>query len=352
MTAAWPPALRALALTSAASAVLYAWMLIELALGPKQQPIADWGAPCGTRALIHVSMAATFALALVRADEAVGRGARAFAAYGWATLGAALAGAVLQFALHRAFGWPDGLKGDGAVPIAPLQILRMLLEYLLWGAAGVYAYAGLRSDARAAERLRAALLGRTRLQRRAAESRLLALQSRVEPHVLFETLARVRSLYSIDATRAGSLLADLVAFLRAALPQDSGGGTTLARELELSRAWLAMRLERPGDDVLRLDADADLLERHFPPHVLLPVMEALLGMIHTPSVRLQVWAGVQAGERVVQLVPTHPLAGAPQVDEVRARLNELHGGAARLSIDEGGDGRVRVVIALADEPPP
>ena len=65
--------------------------------------------------------------------------------------------------------------------------------------------------------LRAAELERETTQRRLAEARLAALQARIDPEFLFQTLARLEQLYEADPPGADRLLEELIAFLRRAL---------------------------------------------------------------------------------------------------------------------------------------
>jgi hypothetical protein len=65
---------------------------------------------------------------------------------------------------------------------------------------------------------RAAELERADSQRNIMASRLQVLQARVEPELFFDALGDVRRAYLRDPEAAGSLLDDLIAYLRAALP--------------------------------------------------------------------------------------------------------------------------------------
>jgi histidine kinase len=65
--------------------------------------------------------------------------------------------------------------------------------------------------------LRAAELDRETSQRRLAEAGLAALQARIDPDFLFQTLAKLEQLYEADPPGADRLLEELIAFLRGAL---------------------------------------------------------------------------------------------------------------------------------------
>ncbi len=67
------------------------------------------------------------------------------------------------------------------------------------------------------ERLSAARAQAEAAQRQAAENQLRLLQSQLEPHMLFNTLANLRVLIGLDPQRAQAMLDRLIGFLRATL---------------------------------------------------------------------------------------------------------------------------------------
>ena len=83
------------------------------------------------------------------------------------------------------------------------------------------------------------------LERRLTEAQMAALQAQVEPHFLFNTLALIGRLIETDPPEAAKVHAHLIAYLRSSLPQmRSNGGATLGKQLELSRAYLAIMQAR------------------------------------------------------------------------------------------------------------
>ena len=79
-----------------------------------------------------------------------------------------------------------------------------------------------------------------------SEARLQALQARIRPHFLFNSLNAVLSLIRSDPTRAEEALEDLAELYRA-LMQDNRRLTTLADELALCRQYLNLEQLRLGD---------------------------------------------------------------------------------------------------------
>jgi hypothetical protein len=96
-----------------------------------------------------------------------------------------------------------------------------------------------------------------RAEREAGEAQLRLLQSQLEPHMLFNTLANLRVLVGSDPPRAQAMLDRLIAFLRATLAASRRVSHPLADEFERLGDYLALMAVRMGD---RLQFELDLPE--------------------------------------------------------------------------------------------
>jgi hypothetical protein len=154
----------------------------------------------------------------------------------------------------------------------------LLRSWWLYSVAGLLfaAYCQIRDREVATIRAaRTAELERADAQRDIMASRLQVLQARVEPELLFDALGDVRRAYLRDPEAAGELLDDLIAYLRAALPQMRGGTSTLLREAALAEAYLkVVPAGRSGDLVVEVEVADDVGAMPFPPMVLLPLAHA------------------------------------------------------------------------------
>ena len=106
-----------------------------------------------------------------------------------------------------------------------------------------------------------------------ARARLQALQARIHPHFLFNTLNTIASLIRGQPDQAEQAVLDLADLLRSALAQRES--ITLYEELELTRHYLAIESLRLGDR-LRVDwrLDPDLpLDLPIPALLLQPLVE-------------------------------------------------------------------------------
>lgn len=93
-------------------------------------------------------------------------------------------------------------------------------------------------------------------ERELAEShaRFAALQARIRPHFLFNSMNTIASLTRADPVRAESVVEDLSELFRASLA-DPSALSTLGDELELSEGYLRIEAQRLGD---RLQVQWDL----------------------------------------------------------------------------------------------
>jgi len=124
----------------------------------------------------------------------------------------------------------------------------------------------------------AVLLGYFNLRARAlspaiTEARLQALQARIRPHFLFNSLNAVLSLVRSDPRRAERALEDLAELFRA-LMSDARQLVPLADEVQLTRAYLELEQLRLGDRLVvewhveKMPADALI-----PPLLIQPLVE-------------------------------------------------------------------------------
>lgn len=106
-----------------------------------------------------------------------------------------------------------------------------------------------------------------------ARARAEALQARIRPHFLFNSMNTIANLTRVDPALAEELVFDLSDLFRASLAE-SGQWSTLGRELELSEGYLRIEAQRLGGR-LRVRWDIDELPRQalLPPLLLQPLLE-------------------------------------------------------------------------------
>ena len=126
----------------------------------------------------------------------------------------------------------------------------------------------------ATEKLGLAQAAADAARRAAAESQLMLLQSQLEPHMLFNTLANLRVLITLDALRAQTMLDHLIGYLRATLGASRSGLHPLSAEFERLADYLALMAVRMGPRLqVQLDLPAALRDLAVPPLLLQPLVE-------------------------------------------------------------------------------
>jgi hypothetical protein len=303
--------------------------------------------------LSHSLMVGCIVLAVLAADEAVARGARRWAAYVLALFAACAFSAWAQWALLGRLGW-DNIWTQQPPIYRDTQPLQQFFPAVLYGLIGCFVYVNHRTARLAVERMRRAETAREQSRRRTLESRLQAMQARVEPQFLFDTLARVRSLYERDSALGDRVLEHLITYLRAALPHLRDSTSTLRQEVELSRAWLAiLRVQRGGRIAFRFDLAPGTAELPLPAMLLLPLLQlATSEPTARGAVALRVTARTE-GMRLFLAIETigdafAPWRPHPALEPLGERLAALHGGAAwieREAVPPGGS-TLRLVLPL------
>ncbi len=106
------------------------------------------------------------------------------------------------------------------------------------------------------------------------KAELLALQSRINPHFLYNALNSIASLTSIDAHKAEQMSVDLAKLFRYNLNKAEDLMTTIESELEMVKLYLDIEKQRFGD---RLDYQVDvpnkLMSFQIPIFLLQPLVE-------------------------------------------------------------------------------
>jgi hypothetical protein len=209
-------------------------------------------------------------------------------------------------------------------------------------------------------KLNALRLEQAQAQRQAAEARLTLLQSQLEPHMLFNTLAHLRVLIKLRPDEAQQMLDRLIDYLRATLQASRATEHPLAEEFERLSDYLALMQLRMGERLhVHLDLPAELGGVAIPPLLLQPLVENAIKHGLEPHVdggELRVSAARAAGRLVLEVADSG--AGLTQSSElkgvgtafglaqVRERLAQRYGDAARFELQprRGGGSVARIEI--------
>ena len=171
-----------------------------------------------------------------------------------------------------------GIRGERVRPIARVQDYRLRTRtiarkaqiwlLLYW----VFALIGTAVLQRrfAEERARRALL----LQNDLVQARFRELQSRLNPHFLFNVLNSISALIIVDPQKAESMVNQLSGLLRRVLTHGEQALIPLSEELELLRDYLSIEQVRFSDRLtIREEIDESLTRASIPPLTLQPIAE-------------------------------------------------------------------------------
>lgn len=236
----------------------------------------------------------------------------------------------LTSALHYASHW--------LLIVEPASLARWLLIVLLV-AAMLLAYFDLRGRA---------------LSPALAEARLQALQARIRPHFLFNSINAVLSLVRQEPRRAETALEDMAGLFRA-LMADNRELTPLADEIELCRQYLDLEQLRLGDR-LQVEWHIDKIPRDalVPPLTLQPLLENAVYHGIEPSetpgvVSINIYAVRDRLHMVLRnpycAIGSHHAGNKMAVGNIRERL-QLHFDVAAELTTRVGDSMYEVRIAM------
>ncbi len=191
-------------------------------------------------------------------------------------------------------------------------------------------------------------------QRELAESqaRLQALQARIRPHFLFNSMNTIASLTRVDAELAEQVVEDLSDLFRATL-SDAGEMSTLEREFELARGYLRIEGQRLGER-LRVQWDVDSVpgDARLPALLLQPLLEnAVYHGIEPATDGGEITINGRCRRGVISLAVRNSLPERPvrmvrpgnrmALQNVRERLDAAFGDGAGLVVGRV-DGRYQV----------
>ena len=183
-------------------------------------------------------------------------------------------------------------------------------------------------------------------RRHASEAKLKLLETQLEPHMLFNTLANLRVLVATDAARAQTMLDHLIAYLRATLSASRASTHRLDAEFERLRDYLELMAVRMGERLhYQLDLPPELAGRMVPTLLLQPLVENAIKHGLEPKVEgghilvrgSQTTAGLllEVLDTGVGMQPGRNPHEGFGLQQVRERLAAAYDGRATLDIIPG-----------------
>ena len=194
-----------------------------------------------------------------------------------------------------------------------------------------------------------------------ARARFRALQARIRPHFLFNSMNTIAALTRTDPVRAEEAIEDLADLFRVALAE-SRTEINLREEIEIARIYQRIEQLRLGSRLeVRWDIDTLPPNAMVPGLLLQPLLEnaighgieplpqggtvTVIGRIADGMISLEVGNPVAARARSTR--PGHRMA----LDNIRQRLELVFPGRTSVSVDDAGDAyRVTLRFPLVCDP--
>jgi glucose-6-phosphate-specific signal transduction histidine kinase len=206
------------------------------------------------------------------------------------------------------------------------------------------------------QRLRDRELAEERLLTAKTEAELMALQARINPHFLFNTLNSIAALIGDEPEKAEQLVGRLSSLLRYALQSNRRGVVSLDEELTIVRGYLEIEQVRLGGR-LRYDIDVDPSLRAVDVPVLLlqPLVENAIKHGIAPKIdggRVSVRGWREEDFAIFSIADDgdgegsgHGAGMGEGLDNVRHRLDALYGDRASVTLAHR-DGRTEARVML------
>ena len=178
-------------------------------------------------------------------------------------------------------------------------------------------------------------------------SRIQALQSRIRPHFLFNSMNIIASLISIDPDLAEEVVEDLSSLFRASLNDSTSGPVPLAQELDLCEKYVHIESLRLDDRlVVQWNVNVDTDAIRIPLLTLQPLLENSIyhgiqplpgGGTVTVSIEL---AGQQVQIEIINPMPDtpyeHEQGNRMAIENIRNRMTAIYGPKALLTTEMSG----------------
>ena len=250
----------------------------------------------------------------------------------------------------------DALVGQATLPYwatQPRKTIGFLVLSLVVGSVATYYYFSREQLAAERQQLEAA-------RRQAAESRLKLLETQLEPHMLFNTLANLRALIVSDPARATEMLDRLIAYLRATLNASRADTHPLSAEFDRLHDYLELMTVRMGPRLrYTLDLPEALREQPVPPLLLQPLVENSIrhglepkvdgGSITVRARRNGELLTLEVSDTGVGLGGTPPSGAGFGLAQVRERLATAYGNQAALNFmaDPAGGTKASITFPVS-----
>jgi signal transduction histidine kinase len=227
--------------------------------------------------------------------------------------------------------------------VEPPRHARSPLSLLAIGWVGLAIMLLQERDAAAALATHEAAEHRLDVGRQMSEAQLQVLQSQIEPHFLFNSLAHVRRLYQTDRRAGRAMMRHLSRYLSAAQPALRQASIELGQDLDLAVAYLNVQKIRMGSRLaFEIDVPDEAREARVPPMMITTLVENAIkhGLSPLPEGGMvRIVARRDRSALTIRVSDTGQgfqasLGTGVGLANIRARLGMLYGPSGELSLHQ------------------
>ncbi|ANU36737.1 histidine kinase [Vibrio scophthalmi] len=169
----------------------------------------------------------------------------------------------------NAWLWLDGYLGESLNDLLPVVMLGVIFSGMCF-----YYFYNREQQAIAGQLLEETKRKQAEQEKALILSQLMQMQSQIEPHFLFNTLANISALMSQDVTKARMMLDKLTELLRTTLANSRLAETTVNDEIRQLSAYLAIQKVRLDERLnFTINVDDKLTYALIPPMLIQPLVE-------------------------------------------------------------------------------
>jgi two-component system sensor histidine kinase AlgZ len=198
-----------------------------------------------------------------------------------------------------------------------------------------------------------------RLRARVVSTELEALQARINPHFLFNTLNSIAALIREDPARAEAMTLQLSSLFRYTLTAARRGLVTLDEELAIVEGYLSIEQERLGPRLTYvIEVDPALRGYRLPALTLQPLVEnaikhGIASAVGGGSVRVRGW--IERDRVHIAITDTggagsHEPGTGEGIESVRRRLSATFGAGSSMTLSAGAGTTEALITLPAVEP--
>ena len=257
--------------------------------------------------------------------------------------------------------WATSWMMDDKIPkVAFAQFVLMIVSFSLLATYGTYFYFKLKDRLQTtAVQLKERELHAERLEKLKAAAELSALQSRIQPHFLFNTLNSIAALIREDPSLAEATTEKLAELFRHVLDSNRREYITLGEEIGIIQQYLEIEKLRLGERLrFRIDMDAALDGLQVPGLIVQPLVENSIkhGIAPLEEGGEILVLAKSNGERCLIAVQDSGAGfdvaqrnGGYGLQNIQDRLNNLYGNTAdfKMTSSLGKGARVEINLPMA-----